>query len=91
MSSERLLKTIEAARYLDVPRETLNLYVKQGKIKAFRLPGGHLRFEREELDRFCSSRETIANYKCIRDRRIDIIDYAKEQIGQVSARGASLT
>jgi len=44
------MSTPQAAAYLDVHRETLLKWVKAGKVRAFRTPGGWYRFRLADLD-----------------------------------------
>ncbi len=50
------LKTNDAAAYLGVSRSSLTNWVKQGLIKGGATPGGHYRFNVEELDAFAAQR-----------------------------------
>lgn len=47
---ERWLTTGEASRHLNIAPITLRRWIKDGKIKPRRTPGGKLRFQRESLD-----------------------------------------
>ena len=46
-----LLTTSEAATLLRVSDETLRRWVREHKVTAATLPGGTLRFKREDIDR----------------------------------------
>lgn len=46
-----LLTSTEAARLLGVDRSTVARYVRQGKLPAIKLPSGHTRIRREDVNR----------------------------------------
>ena len=48
---QRLLTLDEVAKELRISRRTLYLWIKQGRIKAIKLPNGKLRIESTELER----------------------------------------
>lgn len=51
MSDERrLLTTSEAAEILSVSEETIRTYADDGRLACFRLPSGHRRFRREDVE-----------------------------------------
>lgn len=51
--SRRVLLTLaEASEYLSRHPKYLRRLVADGKIKFYRYPGGHLRFDRADLDAF---------------------------------------
>lgn len=43
VSPERLMTSHEAASFIQMNPSTINKWVKEGRIKAFRTPGGHRR------------------------------------------------
>jgi excisionase family DNA binding protein len=47
---DRLLTTGEAAEILSVSPSTVINYADAGLLKAFRLPGGHRRFRRSDVE-----------------------------------------
>lgn len=47
---EPLMTRQEAARYLRVSITTLNTYVRNGVLPVRRLPGGHPRYSRQDID-----------------------------------------
>ena len=51
MSMERLLKVKEAALILNVDRRTIWKWIKEGRIKAIRLPSGSYRIPESEVIR----------------------------------------
>jgi len=48
---QRLLTVNEVAKELRISARTLYLWIKQGRIKAIKLPSGKLRIESSELER----------------------------------------
>lgn len=42
----------EAAKYLGVAQSTVRKWADTGRVETFKTPGGHRRFQREDLDRF---------------------------------------
>jgi excisionase family DNA binding protein len=51
------LSTGEAAERLGVHRSTLVRYIEEGKLPARRLPGGHFRIKREDLEKLLEQGE----------------------------------
>lgn len=49
------LSPTEAAEYVGVHPQTIKRWVRQGKVQAFRTPGGWYRFRREDLDTLVGS------------------------------------
>jgi excisionase family DNA binding protein len=49
--AEELLTTVEAARMLRVGVSTLTRWVRLGQMRAVRLPSGHYRIPREEVEK----------------------------------------
>lgn len=43
--------TFEAARYCQVHFETIKNWIRRGRLKAYRTPGGHYRIKREHLEK----------------------------------------
>jgi excisionase family DNA binding protein len=48
--TERPLTSAKVAELLGVSPETVVSYAEQGKLAGFRLPSGHWRFHREDVD-----------------------------------------
>jgi excisionase family DNA binding protein len=48
--AEQFLRPVNAARILGITINTLETWAKQGKIKAYRLPGGQMRFRKNEIE-----------------------------------------
>jgi len=53
-----LMTAREVADLLGVSPETVLRWVRQGKLPAFRLPGGAIRFRDDEIDAWLSERAT---------------------------------
>ncbi len=51
-NTEYTLTSAEVARLLDVTDETVRRWAEQGKLAHVRLPSGHRRFRRGDLDEF---------------------------------------
>ncbi len=47
---EEAITTTEAARMLGVSRWTVVRYIREGRLRAFRLPSGRLRLHRKDVD-----------------------------------------
>lgn len=66
-SGQRWLTPKEASRILGVHPTTLRLWARQGKLPAYRTPGGHRRFDPSDIQRLLQegqrqSRETAMHY-----------------------------
>ncbi|MCC7352301.1 MAG: helix-turn-helix domain-containing protein [Anaerolineae bacterium] len=48
----------EASRFLGVHPTTLRVWADQGQVRAFRTPGGHRRFSRQDLQHFVTTRQS---------------------------------
>lgn len=48
---QRWVKASDVAEALDVSRKTVSSWIRDGRIKAIRTPGGQFRIPAEELDR----------------------------------------
>jgi excisionase family DNA binding protein len=51
-STSRLLTTGEVARYCDVSTNAVKKWIRNGRLKAFRTPGGHFRVESDHFKEF---------------------------------------
>lgn len=58
MSAAPLLKAADVARLFDVKPKTVNRWVRDGRLIAFKTPGGGLRFRQSEVDRFMAGADT---------------------------------
>ena len=52
------LSPAEAGRLIGVHEDTIKRWVRDGKLAAFRTPGGWLRFRRSDLDTFLATNST---------------------------------
>ena len=50
--TSKLLTTGEVARYCDVSTNAVKKWIRNGRLKAFRTPGGHFRVESEDFKQF---------------------------------------
>jgi putative resolvase len=48
---EKLLTTSEVARILNVTRHAVDKWIREGRMKAIRLPGGRYRIPESEVER----------------------------------------
>ena len=51
-STSKLLTTGEVARYCDVSTNAVKKWIRNGRLRAFRTPGGHFRVESEDFKQF---------------------------------------
>ena len=56
MNEKSFLTTWEAGRYSNLSPSTIKYWVNKGRLPAFRTPGGHIRINIRDLDRFLLSR-----------------------------------
>jgi excisionase family DNA binding protein len=54
----RDVKLSAAAKILGYHTDTLKSYIRRGKLRAFRGPGGHFRVSESEIERFRAERGT---------------------------------
>lgn len=66
--SGRLLTAREVAEDLALAPETVLNWVRLGKLPAFRLPSGQIRFSQDALDQWLRERQT-----CAKDSRLTVI------------------
>ncbi|MEQ8170096.1 MAG: helix-turn-helix domain-containing protein [Candidatus Eremiobacterota bacterium] len=52
MSIPKSFGAVELAKYCQVSRNTIHNWIRDAKLKAFKLPGGHYRVEKKELLKF---------------------------------------
>lgn len=60
--SGRLLTARIVAEQLGLTSETVLAWVRQGKLPAFRLPSGQIRFSEDQLDHWLAERCTQADH-----------------------------
>jgi len=53
----KLLTTGEVARYCDVSTNAVKKWIRNGRLKAFRTPGGHFRVESEDFKAFLAAHQ----------------------------------
>lgn len=59
MTKKRLISAAAAGRLLDVDRSTVARWIAQGKLPAFRTPGGHWRVRRVDVERVMREADTF--------------------------------
>jgi len=52
MNAPKSFGAVELAKYCQVSRNTIHNWIRDDKLKAFKLPGGHYRVEKKELINF---------------------------------------
>lgn len=55
--TSKLLTTGEVARYCDVSTNAVKKWIRNGRLKAFRTPGGHFRVESEDFKAFLAAHQ----------------------------------
>jgi excisionase family DNA binding protein len=80
LAQETLLSISEASHLLGVSEAALRQWTDEGKVKAFITPGGHRRYNRNELKKFM-----VAHYKTfgIKDLVIELAETA-QQHGEIA-------
>jgi len=63
MQAHKLLSISEASNYLGISEVTLRTWTDEGQIKAFITPGGHRRYDVDELKHFYISRSKTLSIK----------------------------
>ncbi len=58
-----MLNIHEASNFLGVSEATLRLWTDESQVKAFITPGGHRRYDLDELKRFYASRQKVLSIK----------------------------
>lgn len=51
-----LMTTTQVAKVFEVTIQTVGTWVREGKLEAFRTPGGRIRVRREDVEAFLASR-----------------------------------
>ncbi len=74
MPEEKPLSTGEIARLLHVTRVTVFGWIRAGKLKAYRLPGGHHRVTRTDFRRFLAAYKIPITLKGPPSKRILVVD-----------------
>lgn len=74
MSDEKPLTTGEVARLLHLSPVTVLLWIRAGKLKAYRVPGGHYRIARAEFRRFLADNQIPVTLDAPAPRRVLVVD-----------------
>ena len=88
MDQKPLLSISEASQLLGVSDGALRQWTDEGKIKAFITPGGHLRYDRAELNKFISSQPRMLG---IKDLATELEETARQhrEIARASLRNTA--
>lgn len=70
----------EAADMLGVSKQTIINWIKAGRIRAERTPGGHFRIAAEDFSRYRDEYETFRNY---RPKRSELAEMSDEELAEV--------
>ena len=70
----RFYSTSEVARMCNVHRNTIIAAIRQGKLPAFKTPGGHARISHHDLVRFCKERGLPIARSVSRNDKILVLD-----------------
>lgn len=74
MPSEKPLTTGEVARLLHLSAVTVLLWIRAGKLHAYRVPGGHYRIPRAEFRKFLTDHQIPVTLDAPARRRILVVD-----------------
>lgn len=74
MSDEKPLSTGEVARLLHVTPVTVLLWIRAGKLPAYRVPGGHYRIARSEFRKFLADNKIPVTPDPPRPRHVLVVD-----------------
>ena len=74
MSDEKPLSTGEVARLLHVSRVAVLLWIRAGKLKASRIPGGRYRIARSEFRKFLADNQLPVTFDTPSAGRILVVD-----------------
>ncbi|MDP8246856.1 MAG: response regulator [Candidatus Tritonobacter lacicola] len=78
---QRPLTTGEVGRYCSVSYNTVSKWVKNGKLKAYRTPGGHYRIRKGDLISFLKKHDIIVpDALLIEKKRVLIVDDEPEMV-----------
>ena len=64
---ETLLSIKQAAEFLGISKKTLYRYDEQGILKPLRVPSGHRRYRKSDLESFLRTMETLGGLRYSRD------------------------
>lgn len=95
VSDEKPLSTGEVARLLHVTPVTVLLWIRAGKLPAYRVPGGHYRIARSEFRKFLADNKIPVSLDAPRPRHVLVVDDeapVREAFGAaLQARGYDVT
>ncbi|MBI4241209.1 MAG: response regulator [Candidatus Rokubacteria bacterium] len=74
MADDRPLSTGEVARLLHVTRVAVLLWIRAGKLKASRVPGGRYRIARADFRKFLTDNELPVTFETPPPKRILVVD-----------------
>jgi molybdopterin-binding protein len=78
-----LCRVPEAARQLSISAPTLKLWIRSGKVRSIKTPGGHHRIPQGEIDRLAGRRRPTAGRS--RARSLEAISGRNKLLGKVSS------
>jgi excisionase family DNA binding protein len=74
MSDEKPFSTGDVARLLHVSLVTVLLWIRAGKLKAYRVPGGHYRIAQAEFRKFLTDNQIPVSLDPPAPRRVLVVD-----------------
>lgn len=74
MSDEKPLTTGQIARLLHVSPVGVLRWVRAGKLKGYRVPGGHYRIARAEFRKFLADNHIPVTLEAVRSNRVLVVD-----------------
>jgi len=74
MSDEKPITTGDVARLLHVSLVTVLLWIRAGKLKAYRVPGGHYRIAQAEFRKFLTDNQFPVSLDPPAPRRVLVVD-----------------
>jgi len=78
---QRPLTTGEAGRYCGVSYNTVSKWIKNGKLKTYRTPGGHYRIRKDDLISFLKKHDIIVpDALLLEKKRVLIVDDEPEMV-----------
>ena len=74
MSDEKPFTTGDVARLLHISLVTVLLWIRAGKLKAHRMPGGHYRIAQAEFRKFLTDNQIPVSLDAPAPRRVLVVD-----------------